>query len=203
MMYSLSDEPVLAVDALKATPTGRYEPSRCAVDRRLLATSVSVHRWMRWVVAVGLLIVAMSTASSVDAYPGGHDRPFRAAGFDSGPIQPDGSFLKVGVITGTHFGRGTNVVVGTSGQGFIATVTAANGDTWISRPTGPRSTHNGCPAEFPLSFRSAGVIDGGTGRFAEATGDIEFIACSSLTPPDSNGVRILSTHFSVTGTISY
>jgi hypothetical protein len=82
---------------------------------------------------------------------------------------------------------GTLLIVNT------AVYTAANGDKLFSTFLG-----SGVPTSTGVSFSGTETYDGGTGRFADATGSATLVGSAEFTSP-SAGVG----QYSVEGTISY
>jgi hypothetical protein len=139
-----------------------------------------------WAVLMAALILMLGFAASATAGPHGTDRPFRAAAsgqfrFDS--VRQDCALTGVAEAAGQATHLGAFRVSGTHCEGDgvsydgLMTLTAANGDTI----TGTYET------QWAMTGSTVHVtgwlhIDGGTGRFAHAEGELWQDHLITITP---------------------
>ena len=161
------------------------------------------------VVLLAALMAFVVTAATADT--GGTDRPFKGTLVGSAAVAPDASCpiglrtWSEGSGTASHLGfvsmssshctPATNVIAG--GQ---MTLVAANGDE-------VHTTYSGTCNPFPLppvgetiTCTTPGVIVGGTGRFANATGEAHMTALVTWT---GFGAPVLPATWTWDGTLSY
>jgi hypothetical protein len=152
-------------------------------------------------------LAATLSAASASATTGGNDRPI--AGNGTGTISVDpatGAFT--GVIPGfsSHLGKvdvQTAGVVAPTPDGTFAgsgsaTIVAANGDELTGSIT---LTQEALPGGRFITTIEL-TITGGTGRFADATGDLTVI-CHSGPPDQVGGILVITANCEFTGQVSY
>ena len=160
------------------------------------------------VVLLAALMAFVVTAAAADTR--GTDRPFKGTLVGSATVAPDASCpiglrtVSEGSGTGSHLGLVsmssghctpvTNVIAGQM------TLVAANGDE-------VHATYSGTCEPFPLppvgetiTCNTENVIVGGTGRFANATGEAHMTALVTWT---GFGAPLLPANWTWDGTISY
>src|SRR5262245_20312143 len=125
-----------------------------------------------------LVLAASCLPPRVHAGPGGTGRPFKghAEGVMTG-VSPEGALVVVSTGTATHLGKFKRTeyvfVDGFDVSGTIV-FTAANGDQLWADFTGGFTS--------PTTAEGTYTFDGGTGRFADATGTAGFGATTATTP---------------------
>ena len=131
-------------------------------------------------ILIGILFAGLGGATTFSA-ANGTERPWKASGSGIGMVTDDGVVID-GTSINNHLGKATFHAESTSDGGFIATVTAANGD------------------QVRIVFPPLGdpFFSGGTGRFAGASGTL-INNLTSETLPDGT----FTIEFTQTGTISY
>jgi hypothetical protein len=149
------------------------------------------------------LTITMLGAGVASAARGGTSRPYSSRGTLTGTFSFDtGAFDARGPAIESHLGKTEVEVASPDGQDFVATTTAANGDSLTSvlasyvTPSGADCPSNGFVFNEPYENLSSFV--GGTGRFAGASGIEDTKGCFGV---DASGNLVLT--FTSTGTISY
>jgi hypothetical protein len=141
-----------------------------------------------------LLFTALG-GSAASAAAKGNDRPWKGKGLVTLTFNLDGTISGEGTVNVTHLGRShySNLVTCepggcfASGGSTVVTITAANGDMVF-----------GIGAVAPMGGGTIVTLDGGTGRFAGATGNY---VVGGPPPFVIDGVFFLE--FTQTGTINY
>jgi hypothetical protein len=154
---------------------------------------------------VAMLAVAALGMGVASAAAHGTNRPFTGSGTLTGPSSPNGDYHVTGSSIQSHLGRSSVDVVGNylTGQS-VATVTAANGDTYTSMLVSANPfPSNICPVIptdlFNAPYDVGQSIIGGTGRFAGASGSLRTTGCFGV---DATTLALTIT-FTNVGTISY
>jgi len=130
-------------------------------------------RNLRGMVVFAVMVTALSVAAPAFAGSGGTNRPFWASG--SQACDADGC---TGPGTATQLGR---LTITSTGAGDV--LTAANGDQ-IAISLDWSTLQVDFPGVAPCPSTGFGArldaaVTGGTGRFANASGAVKYIACSS------------------------
>jgi len=155
------------------------------------------------VLLAAILTFTMFGMGVASAASGGTSRPYRARGTLTGSFDFDtGAFAAHGAAIESHLGKTLVGVVSPDGTNFVATTTAANGDTLttalVSELAPPAIN---CPADgfvFNEPYENVSTVTGGTGRFADASGTNDTRGCFGV---DASGNLTLT--FTATGTLSY
>jgi hypothetical protein len=148
-------------------------------------------------------LFAMLGAGSASGAQGGTDRPFKCTG--TGTFVFDvtaGTVTANTILRCTHLGLTTSVTVGPfdptgAPTSYSAPLRAANGDMLYQTVT--TTADNLTPTGF--TYTNAVTIDGGTGRFADASGTASSTGTAVVASP-SNPLVYNQTVTTV-GTISY
>jgi hypothetical protein len=155
------------------------------------------------VLLAGTLAVLALGTGVASAATNGTNRPLEGSGTLTGPTDASGNYDVTGLTVQSHLGRTMVEVVGNlNSASFVATLTAANGDTYTSVPVSALTPSNVCPALpngiFNVPYHIVQAIIGGTGRFAGASGSIDTTGCFGL---DTAGNLTIT--FTDEGTITY
>jgi hypothetical protein len=153
-----------------------------------------------------MLAVAALGTGVASAAAGGTDRPLKSSGTLTGSSDISGNYDITGVAVQSHLGRSSIEVVGNYVVGqSVVTVTAANGDTYVSELVSANpNPSNVCPAIANTLFGNlpydvGEAITGGTGRFSGASGSIHTTGCFAVDQTTLN----LTVTFVDDGIISY
>jgi hypothetical protein len=162
-------------------------------------------------IAVGLAGVCLAVPVPAFAQEGGTARPITVTGTGSGPFDiVTGEAHIDGNLIGSHLGKGTLRLDTAPVVGYTAVETGANGDAIFitndpTSPGPPRPTN--CPTNigiFSGPFAGGEFVTGGTGRFAGATGFLNYSGCLSFTPDASSPTGFTEAFtFTDIGWISY
>jgi hypothetical protein len=168
---------------------------------------------MKKLLGVAALLVALTafavTAAAADT--GGTDRPFTGTLVGSATVAPDANCpiglrtVSEGSGTGSHLGlvamtsSHCTPVANEIGPGQM-TLVAANGDEVHMTYSGTCSAPPFPPVGEPITCNTENVVVGGTGRFANATGEAHVTALVTWT---GFGAPLLPATWTWDGTISY
>jgi hypothetical protein len=143
--------------------------------------------------AVALAAMFVTVSTPAFASEGVSTQPITVNGTGSGPFNiVTGENHIDGNLIGSHLGKGTLRLDSAPVVGYTAVETGANGDAIFitNDPTAPGPPPpTDCPTNvgiFSGPFAGGEFITGGTGRFADATGFLNYSGCVSFTPDTSS-----------------